>query len=69
MTTSTAVRLDDDIRRALHALAAERAEHHRAPAMAYGVVGDGRLLAAGGIGDPGDGAGRPTSGRSSASRP
>ena len=59
MTTSTAVRLDDDIRRALHALAAERAEHHRAPAMAYGVVGDGRLLVAGGIGDPGDGAGAP----------
>jgi CubicO group peptidase (beta-lactamase class C family) len=56
---STGVRLDDDIRGALHALAAERAEHHRAPAVAYGVIGDGRLLAAGGVGDPGDGAGPP----------
>lgn len=47
---------------ALRALATAAAGRHRAPALAYGVVGQGRLLAAGGIGDPGDGGGPPDEG-------
>jgi len=52
-------RLDAGDLAALRDLAAAAAARDRAPALAYGVVGGGRLLAAGGVGDPGDGDGAP----------
>ena len=47
--------ITSDISAALHALAVARAERHRIPGIAYGVVGMGGLLVAGGVGDAGDG--------------
>ena len=52
-------RLDGEVAGALRALVAARADRLRAPAIAYGVIDAGRLVAAGGVGDPGDGAGPP----------
>ena len=48
-----------DLRAALHALAVARAERHRIPGIAYGVIAEGRLAVAGGVGEVGDGAGLP----------
>src|SRR4030095_11029859 len=44
---------------AVRAVAVDRAQRRGVPALAYGIVGGGRLIAAGGVGDPGDGAGAP----------
>jgi CubicO group peptidase (beta-lactamase class C family) len=44
---------------AIHDLATAAAARHRAPALAWGVVAGGALVAAGGAGDPGDGGGVP----------
>jgi CubicO group peptidase (beta-lactamase class C family) len=51
--------LDPEVAGALHGLVATRAERLRVPAIAYGVVRAGRLVAAAGVGNPGDGAGPP----------
>jgi CubicO group peptidase (beta-lactamase class C family) len=49
----------EETAKAVRALAANRAHRQGIPALAYGIVGGGRLIAAGGMGDPGDGAGPP----------
>ena len=59
LSPGTSPTAPDDAAGALHALASMAAERHHIPAMAYGVIVDGRLVARGGIGDPGDGAGPP----------
>ena len=51
--------LGPEIAGALQALVADLARRRRIPGIAYGVIRAGRLLAAGGAGDPGDGAGPP----------
>jgi CubicO group peptidase (beta-lactamase class C family) len=57
--SETVFGVDAVVREAVRALAASAAERHRVPSIAYGVIGPGGLAAAGGIGDPGDGAGPP----------
>jgi len=53
------LRLDGGDLAALHELAETWATRSQAASIAYGVVGRGRLLAVDGLGDPGDGRGRP----------
>ncbi len=65
-TTPTA---PDDTAGALHALASMAAERHHIPAMAYGVIVDGRLVTREASATRATAPGRRTSARSSASRP
>ncbi len=58
MGSGLTVRLDAAAA-AVGALAANRAHRQGIPALAYGVVVGGRVIVAGGVGDPGDGAGPP----------